>query len=103
MKQIKKVSDVVKQVLEDVPAARNNNDILYINVCNRYNPSVCAVPFHLVMFHRKKFNIPPFEGVARARRKVVAQYPELSGSDDVEAYREMNEEIMIDYARQVNV
>ena len=55
------------------------------------------------MFHRNKLNIPPFEGVARARRKIVKQYPELAGNDDVEAYREMNEEVMLDYARQVNV
>ena len=103
MKQIKKVSDVVKQVLEENPAARNNNDILYINVCNRYNPSAVSVPFHLVMFNRKYYNIPPYEGVARARRKIVKQYPELSGNGDVEAYREMNEEIMLDYARKVNV
>lgn len=100
MKNIKRTSDIVKRVLEEVPATRNSNDLLYVNVCNRINPAVCTYQFNLVLLHRKDFNIPPYESVMRARRKICNQFPELRGTEDIEAYRKLNEEIVKDYARR---
>ena len=103
MKRIKRTQDIVKQVLEEVPEARNSDDVLYVCVCNRINTNACTLPFYIVMRHRKIYNFPPFESVRRSRQKLQAAYPELAGSDVVEAQREVNEAVVRDYARQVNV
>lgn len=47
----------------------------------------------------KEYNMPAFETVRRTRQKIQHDNPELSGCDDVEAKRMVNEEMFRDYAR----
>lgn len=101
MKNIRGTSNIVKIILETEPKARNNNDVLYSKVCEHINRETLGVPLHTFLNNRKEFKIPPFESVVRARRKIVKAYPELSADSTVEAYREMNEEIVKNYARSV--
>lgn len=103
MRRIKRTSDIVKDILENVPEARNSDDLLYINVCKKLSPMVCSQPFQTVLLMRNELGIPPFESVRRTRQKLQASYPELCGTDEVEAWRKVNEEIVKDYARSVTV
>ena len=103
MKDIKRTSDIVKEILEDVPEARNSDMLLYYRVCEKLNDVSLGMPFGIVLVNLKEFNLPPFESVRRTRQKLQASYPELCGSDEVEAYRVINEERVKDYARSVNV
>lgn len=103
MNKIKRTSDIVKDVLKDCPNARNSDDLLYINVCKRISPMVCNQPFQTVLLMRNELGIPPFESVRRTRQKLQASYPELCASDEVEAQRMVNEEIVKNYARRVRV
>lgn len=103
MKNIKKTSDIVKEILERNPETRNSDDELYFQVCKKINPEAMSKPFYMVVLHRKEHSLPPFESVRRARQKLQASYPELCGSDDVEAWRKANEEVVKDYARSVSV
>ena len=103
MKNIRRTSDIVKDILENVPEARNSDDLLYINVCKKVSPMVCNQPFQTVMLMRDELSSPPFESVRRSRQKLQASYPELRASDDVEAQRLVNEDIVRDYARSVSV
>jgi hypothetical protein len=103
MKRIKEVTDTTKKVLEEIPVTRNSDDLLYLKVCERYNSSVLNMPFWYVFANRKALGIPFFESVRRPRQKLQAAYPELCGSDEVEAQRVVNEGIVRDYARRFSV
>lgn len=103
MKDIKRTSDIVKEILERKPETRNSDDELYFEVCKKINPDAIAKPFYMVVLHRKEHSLPPFESVRRARQKLQASYPELCGSDEVEAMRCVNETIVNNYARSVSV
>ena len=103
MRYIRKVEDLVREVLENCPDARNSDDLLYINVCKKISPMVCNQPLQTVFLMRKELGIPCYESVRRARQKLCAAHPELCGSDEVEAQRVINEQIVRDYARSVSV
>lgn len=98
MKRIKGTSEVVLKVLQEIPATRNSDDLLYLKVCERINPMALAIGFEEVLRNRNQYGLPPFESVRRTRQKLSSQYPELCGTDDVEAQRTLNEEIVKAYA-----
>lgn len=89
--------------MEDEPITRSSDDLLYLKVCERYNATVLDKPFWYVFANRKLLNVPPFESVRRSRQKLQEHHPELCGTDDAEAQRLVNEQLMRDYARKVNV
>ena len=103
MKNIKITSDLVKEILEEVPETRNSDMHLYYMVCFKTNTTTLGMPFGQVIMNLKSLKLPPFESVRRSRQKIQSAFPELSGTDEVEAQREMNEDIVYNYARQVNV
>lgn len=103
MKNIKKTSDLVKEILQKVPATRNSDMLLYYHVCLEIDRTVLKLPFWNVLLDLKGHGLPAIESVGRARRKLQRAYPELAGSDQIEGFRAMNENIVRDYARQVNV
>ena len=103
MKNIKNTSDLVKDLLIQYPLARNDDDYLYLKVCETMNKHLVDLPFSVVFMHRRECGFPPFESVRRARQKLQSAFPELAGSDEVEAQRAVNESIVRDYARKVNV
>ena len=57
-----------------------------------------SVPFFLL--HMKEYGFPPFESVRRNRQLIAAKYPNLSGGEDVEAWRTANEEAVREYVRE---
>lgn len=101
MKNIKRTSDLVKTILEEEPKARDSFDHLYYMVALKKNPASLGMPMAQVLMNRKVLNLPPFESVRRAWQKIRASYPELAGSDEVEAHRSVNEDIVKDYARGI--
>ena len=103
MKNIKRTQDLVKHFLETEPGTRNSDDFLYFKICEHLNKNCLHLAFETVILNRSHFNLPPFESVRRARQKLQAAFPELAGSDEVEAQREVNEQIVYDYARKVTV
>lgn len=103
MKNIRRTSDLVKTILEEEPKARNSFSYLYFMICLKQNPKVLGMPFAQVIMNLKDLKLPPFESVRRARQKLQAAHPELAGSDEVEAQKVVNEAIVRDYAKAVNV
>lgn len=103
MKNIKRTSDLVKAILKEEPKARDSFPYLYYMVCLAKNPKVLGMPFAQVIMNLNSLNLPPFESVRRSRQKLQSAYPELASSDEVEAQKAVNEEIVKNYARAVNV
>ncbi len=103
MKRIKGTEKLVKQILQEVPETRNSDMMLYCHVCKRIDSSALSKPFIFVLLNLKHFGLPPIGSVGRARRKLQNAFPELAANADVEAQRDVNEGIVKNYAKQVNV
>lgn len=97
------VTALVKSILEQDQRARNSDSFLYLRVLK-----------HIETEQREKLNgvtvfdfllnlqgkvYPCFESVRRARQKIQREYPELSASEEVQAYRAENEALYHEYAR----
>ena len=100
---LKRTTDLVKHLLQTIPATRSSDDRLYYEVCKVRCKPCLQVPFGIVIANRSTYNIPPFESVRRSRQKIQEHHPELAAVPDVEAMREVNEGIYRDYARKVTV
>lgn len=100
-KELKNTTSIVKDILEQDAFARNSDDYLYYMVCKHTNEIVIHLPFWKVMLNRKQYKFPSFKSVERARRKLQQEFPEFSGNADVEAQREVNEEVFKEYARGI--
>ena len=100
-KELKTTTAIVRDILEQDIRARNSDDYLYYMVCTRINEIMVHLPFWKVLLNRKEYKFPSFESVGRARRHLQNKFPELSADADVEAQRELNEEVFRDYAKGV--
>lgn len=92
------IKEQVNQILEENENARNSDNKLYIEVCNRVNPSALRLPFADVIGNLADYNLPPFESVRRARQKLQAAHPELRPCDEVALLRAENETAYEEFA-----
>lgn len=102
MNDLKTVSALVKEILEQDSIARNTDNHLYLRVLEHYcgqngiNISVMTVPSLLQELDRHSF--PGFETVRRSRQKVQATYPELAPTENVGRRRCKNEMVFKEFA-----
>lgn len=103
MKNLLRVSSVVKEVLTDIPETRNSDYFLYLKVLERYaaeqgspNPKDLTVAYFLC--NAKKLKFPYFETVRRARQKIQERCPELQACTEIREVREAKEEVFYNYA-----
>lgn len=75
-----KIYDATKESLEISEECRSNMNMLYARVL-----MVLGYPTDLIQLSYRK--APSFESIARARRLIVAEYPELKGTKEVEEQR----------------
>lgn len=102
-KELKRTTELVKEILESYPLARNSDDYLYVMVCRLINENGIHMSFKEVMLNRSKLNYPAFESVRRTRQKIQADHPELCGTSTVEGQRRLNEEVFREYSRKVDL
>ena len=106
MNDLKTVSKLVKDILEQDKQSRNSDSFLYLKVLEAYGVkngidiSSMSVPYFLL--NMKKSGFPGFETVRRSRQKIQATFPELAACEKVEAMRIVNEEKFKAYARSVS-
>lgn len=99
LNELKRVTKIVKTLLENKPDLRENDDLLYLAVCYLINAEIPGITFHSVLVGRKKLGLPSFETVRRTRQKVQATYPELKGTKRVREGRKAKETEYREYAR----
>lgn len=97
MQDLKKVADLVKQVLLDYPETRDSDMKLYVQIaklkgCER-------VPLEDLLLHLKEYGMPQFETIRRSRQKVQEYHPELRASEAVVQIRTDQEQVYIDFGR----
>jgi hypothetical protein len=101
MEELRKTKGYVEYALRNYPECRDSDDLLYERVCVMKGYDTRCISLHDAMCHRKRYSLPKYESVRRARQKVVKAFPELAGSSDTEAYRVTLEETYLDFARSV--
>lgn len=99
MSRLKNTKALVKSILEKVPETRSSDMRLYYEVCNRINAHILDCPFGGVILMLEKLHLPPFESVRRSRQKVQSECPWLAASDEVQTFRNENEEVYREFAR----
>ena len=99
MNDLKKTTKIVKEILTNDPETRNDDDLLYRNVCKEIYPAVMTQFFGAVLRNRRIYGLPSFETVRRTRQKVQATYPELKGTKRVREARKAKETEYREYAR----
>lgn len=97
--RIKTIQNEVKHVLMHDPATRNNDQLLYIRVCERLNPHVTSRCFKDVLLNLNDLHLPTIESVGRCRRKLQADNPTLRANDKVKGFRNKLEAEFREYAR----
>ena len=97
MKKLKNIETVVETVLSTKEEARKNDDILYLYVCEHFNPNVSSMTLKDFLMIRNNTSYPNFASVTRARRKVFEKHPELKPAEATKRRKEM-QEVYVDYA-----
>ena len=102
MANLRKLESTVKAVLMAHPSARDDDFILINRVYAHYKFDAGSTYFDELMTSHKKYNLPSFESITRARRKLQAEYPELRASQATQAIRKYEQESFRDYALGVD-
>lgn len=105
--ELKTTQDLVMEILKASPKARNSDNYLlyavYATVGKRHGIDIDHMSVPQFFLHLKENGFPSPETVRRTRQKIQASHPELCGSDDVEAFRELKEETFRNYARKAGL
>ena len=98
MNKLYKVEDIVKEILENYVATRDDDFLLTYHVFCKVEPSMAYSTLGDAMCNHKAYKLPCLESISRARRKLQAQYEELRASKEVEDARLNETAEYINYA-----
>lgn len=97
MERLKKIEKVVEIVLDNRKDARENDDILYLCVCEYFHRGASSMTLKEFLKERSNISCPSFASVTRARRKIFERRPELKPKKVTELREDMIE-VYVDYA-----
>ena len=102
LENLKSVSALVKNILENDHKARNTDNHLYLKVLEHYSGlrgiDIHAMTVPVFLKELDKHSFPGFETVCRSRQKVQATYPDLAPTESVGRKRSKNEMVYKDFA-----
>ena len=90
-KGYKKIRNLVFDILEQDPNARNSDMYLYLRVCETLNASAIDKPFGEVLANLQDLGLPCFETIRRTRQKLQEIYPKFAACDTVQDFRTLEE------------
>lgn len=85
--KIGKLEKVVKPILQNEPATRGDDDLLYLRVLDEYHYNIQNVPAEEFILNYRKTGLPTIESVGRCRRKLQARDKTLKPTPDIELHR----------------
>lgn len=95
MGKLRKVSQMVREVLENYPDTRSDDRLLIYTIYRNYYGIVNDKFVNVIMRH----DLPNFESIRRCRQKIQEECEELRGDKQVEKVR-MNAQVeYIDFSR----
>ena len=100
--ELKEIKGTVRQVLQDHPQARKDDNALYYLVCKEHAKQI-DVDLHALHFSTvflgNPLKFPKYESVVRLRRMVQRQEPELQAKKQTKGNRAKKEADMVELAR----
>lgn len=97
MAKIYAIEPIVAEALQNVPATRGDNFILYIEVLRKFIDPKMSL--QAVFENHKTLGIPSLETITRCRRKIQERNPELR-DEAADKVRKDEEKEFVDYARK---
>ena len=94
-----KLNQKVERILRTKPRTRND-DFLLINEVYKEYISTQSMSFDLLAKMYRELELPPFESITRARRKIQKDNEKLKACDVVELARLIQEEKYRDYYKK---
>lgn len=70
----------VRRILIEQPETRDDDMKLYAILVHKATKMSVKVNFYEAMYNHEKYNLPSYESVTRARRKVQENEPPLQGT-----------------------
>lgn len=98
-KSINTTRKLVQKILEEIPEARNNDNLLFLEVVKRIDKNLLKKPLDDVFRNFKKYNLPSTETVRRCRAKMQAERPELASDRTTQRYKKEKEKAFRKMAR----
>ena len=99
MEDLTLLQKIVKSKLESSKKYRCSDNLLYLRILKDFGINMNTSIFNFYD-HFCDYNVPRFESVARARRKVQELYPELKSDEPVRRWRKENETAFRKYSRE---
>ena len=87
MRDLFRVAEIVEEILETSETARKDDHFLYFKVCEKLNGEALDTKLGDFLLTVDSFDLPRFESVGRARRKLQAENPKLRPAEDVQRKR----------------
>ncbi len=98
MSKVKKIEPLVRKALEINKSARNDDQMLYIEVIYLINPELLR-DFMDTFKNYKKLGLPSFASVERSRRKLQEKHKELRADYETQLARAEKELEYEEYSR----
>ena len=103
MIKLKRVSELVRAILENNPQTRNNDGLLWLKVlehqASEKGVDLQMLPVSSFLPNIGENGFTPFESVRRARQKIQASCPHLAAAEAVQAFRAEQEKEYRAFAR----
>ena len=102
MKDLYKVEEIVKHILTEQPETRADNFLLisevYSYIDSRVDDPLFPLSFTQLMKNHAHYNLPSFESITRARRKLQAENEDLQPDVEVRRMRVNLKKPYMEYA-----
>ncbi len=85
--KFKNTDKLILSVLETVPATRNSDALLYLEVIERIGRGNSHKPIDEILLGLEELGLPCFETVRRTRQKIQADRDDLRAVGKVQDYR----------------
>lgn len=97
MAKVSVIETRVKEVLENSPATRENDNLLYVTYLEEYH----YVDFNKQTFiDYERYGLPSFKSIERSRRKIQNEEGKYKSSETIEEGRKEAEKQFQDYYRR---
>ena len=101
LNELRKVKDIVTEILEHDRKARNDDAYLYLLVVSKFNRYAPDYSLELFLTDPMFNDIPCFETVRRSRQRVQALRPELASDKRIKKLRHEQEQDYRDFATEI--
>lgn len=91
MNNLRNMTELVRTILEEIPETRSSDNLLYVEVLNRYTAETgkqtLMLPVWKFFLNLTEWGLPSIETVSRCRRKAQQENPHLKATAEVEGWR----------------